>query len=373
MTATRPKRRDVHATQRRFDDDPLDLITLAIAGLRRWYLVLPIIAVTLGAAYAVDARLAQQIEASGQVLLVAEQSAPAGPILGVDLPSLVAELTTTPVRGALLEGDSELTARVRGRAIELQASGTDEDAVTTTIRRAGQWLSSAVDQGQRDAGVPPLERATLQVPTDVAPTLAPTGETRVVGLARIEESMALRQNPHGPSRETASLLVAIANGAPARAAVAAEIGGETDYQISFRARDVAPLLGIRVVAPNARTALDTFDVVVDLLERELAELEARADVAPDSRTAIERIAPPEEVVDIGRAVERPVAAVLGLGALSAVLLVLLLEARDRGRLRPTDDELRRGGLLLSPPSSRPSPPYEADSERRLIDSGRSAS
>lgn len=357
---TRTKKRSTARPWRdRLDDTPLDLVTLALAGMRRWYLVVPLMVVTLAGAYLLNERIPLQLEARGQALLVPVESTESGRVRGVSLEEVAGELSNLSVQGQLRDGDTELEVRARGRSIELQLSGTDESSVVETHQRATQWLRDNVEVRQQDAGIPPAERFTLQAPTDASPTLAPDGRISMTSVGRLEEPASMQLNPHGSTRETVSLLAAIANGDAARSIVAAELGDDVTYGVTFRSRDAAPVLGVTIVAPNGRDALAGYGVIIELLEDELGSLELRAGVPSNARTVIERIAPPREVVDIGPTMERPVAAVLGLGALLSVGLVVLLEARDRGRLQPTDAELVRGGLLF-PPSELQVPPTELD-------------
>ena len=331
----------------------MDVLSLAIACVHRWYLVLPILTVTALTAFGVHHAIPAQLEANGQALLVGAEAGDASTARVVSLEEIASEAAGLAAQSELREGGSELTVRARGRELQVEVAGTDEDEVRRTSEATSRWLRNAVDGRQEAADIPPLERSTLQTNGDPQATIAIDGRASLVTTLSLDGPLGTALNPFGPTNNTVRTLAAAVNSDEVHAAVTAAMDADVTYSVAFRNRDPVPALQIRTVAADSASATRAYDHVVDVIELKLAELEDRAMVPSSARTSIERVSPPEQVIDIGPPLERPVAAVLGVGGLLALAAVLLAEALRLGWLTSEDDEnIRPEGVPLLPTAVR---------------------
>ena len=320
----------------------MDILTIIAAVFRRWYVTVPIVLASLGTAYYIDSTLPPQYEARGQVLLASPDLDPAGlPRTVVNLGEIAGEAATIQAQDQMIEGNAELTVTARIRALTVDVEGSSVDVVEATYANAVAWLGEAVAQRQDDAEINPEEQLVLQQAGEVAAREVDEGRFQISTSLELVDPAAAAPNPFGANSATARILIVSIQSDAGRMRVAERAGPGVGFTVSQDARDAAPIIEITTVGADPQRVLESYHHVADVIEADLAEREARAEVPETHRTRTERIAEPRTVTDTSPPLDRSVAAIVGLGAILAVMASVMWDGvATRRRERTSEGEAR---------------------------------
>ena len=323
----------------------MDILTIALSVLRRWYITVPVMVATVAIAFYVNSTIPPQYEASGQILLASPDLDPSNlPRSSIDLGSLAGQLNTEAVRSPLQVGDSDIEASAAADSLSLVVTADSPADAQATTDNVIDWLAQQVDQRQEDQGFIAAERIRLQASTqeidseetqelDADPSAAgaaPEGAVLVTAIT-LDDPAARVSNPYGASNQTGRILTVAVQSDEGRRAVAQRAGSSVDFTIGQNARDAAPILTITTYGADPGAVLEAFDHVADEVETTLSDREERAEVPPTRRTRIEPIAVPQSVTDVSPPLDRSVAAIIGLGGLLALALVVMVDSLQARR------------------------------------------
>lgn len=313
----------------------MDILSVVATVFKRWYVTVPIVAVALATAFYMHTNLPPQFQAEGQILLASPDLDPAGlPRTIVNLGEVAGEAATASAQTDMVEGSAGLTITARARALTIDVSGTTAEIAEGTYANAVEWLGDAVTQRQDDAGIDVDEQLVLLQDGEAEVRERDEGGFEMTGRLGLVDPAAGAPNPFGANNATARILIVTIQSDAGQINVTERTGPGVGFSVGQDARDAAAILSITTSGADPRRVIEGYDHVADVLEAELGEREARAEVPETQRTRIERIAEPQRVTDTSPPLDRTVAAIIGLGGILAVIAATCLESvATRGRRR----------------------------------------
>jgi hypothetical protein len=316
----------------------VDILTIIATVFRRWYVTVPILALTLVVAYRVQESVPPEFEVGGSVLLEEPRFDPSRlPATTANADVLVQRLINADadvtVEGAELEAQS-----TDASTIELTATATAAQTAEATVENALEWLRADADGLQEAEGIPVADRVRGLVLTPTI-TAEPTDDTFVAsGTLFLQDPAADVTNPYRADSQTGRLLREVITSDQARAAIAGRTGSGVQYTVGVP-REAEAILNIGLSGPDPEALLDGFNVVREALNEELDARQARADVPEPRRILVVPLATPQSWTDVSPPLSRAVAAIVGAGGLLALGLAIGMESfLSRRSSRRTNDE-----------------------------------
>lgn len=342
----------------------MDLLTLLRAAARRWYVVTPILVLTLVLAWMSQSETPPRFQATGSVVLEEPTWDPAR-LAGTHVTAarLVDEMATTELIDEAASGDTELRTQVPNRAtIEVNARGGDPDAVEQSIDEVIDWVQERVPQLQDQVDIPDDEKiqATVENPFLTA-VEQPDGTYLATAEIVLADPWAGLENPLGVTGRTSRILVSAVMSDLGRTRVAERTGGTAAYSVSTSETEVS-ILEISTIASTPAEAIAAFDDVRDELNSELDRRQERAGVPASWRILVSDLAPPQSAVDVSPPVDRATIGILAAGILLALGLSVAVDGVV-ARRGPSSRPIRRPGRWSAPPR-RPRPPDHRGFESR---------
>lgn len=353
----------------------MDVLTILKILWQRWWIFVPVVAITIGLVIYLNSVIPREFEANGTVLL-SEVSASGeqadgtdgdGALEGpLDISSLLLaeRAQSDAVREELRTDGATASYRVRPEAGGiLRVIAEDEDA-EVAVDTVVQVLDRIRRDAEAEGAVEGTNLQVLNVPTSaraVASTDPVSGE--VTEVQRAEGSLYFDpgggvENPFQANTYTAKILEQVVNAEGTRSRLLTD-DGASEYQVSMNRTDPAPLMYVEVTGNEPVEMLQVYDAVVGALETELARRQEAAGVDPSEQTVIERLSTPQQVEAQSGARLRPLAAVLGVGLFLAVLLAVLLDGVLVRRARATT-------LAMDPVNDDDAGGERADAERMRV-------
>lgn len=297
----------------------MDLLSLIGILLRRWYVVIPVLLLTVLAAWFVHSRVPPEYEASGWVLLETPNlDATDDPLPDVDVVGIGDALAAEPeglpsgVRFVVQAGGTP------GQYVVSVAASTAE-AAETTATRVVDHISDEVARIQDDAGVEEASKLQVRLITpSIVPTPEADGSFSAVATMEVRDPAATVENPYGANSGTGRILEVAVNGDSGIQQFLQRMGGDVGYSVAQADRDSAALLQIATFGSDRDAVLEAFDVVRDILNEDLDARQARAAIPESQRITVEVFDPPLRVQDVGPPLDRATAGVLLLGGLAAL-------------------------------------------------------
>lgn len=347
----------------------MDLLALVKVILRRWYVVLPVVAAAVGVAAWMQLDTAREYQSMGTLILSPPEHDPArSPSVAAAVASAVQDLRSSAGVDAIVEaGGSDDFSVTRLEGLQVQVTVPDQGA-EDTVELVMERIAQSVLDRQLDADIPEDEQIRWRTavgtgseapPDDLEPDEDDPTSASTVGLLTIEDPTAGRSNPFSANDTTARLL---------QYAIQSDAGRLEVFQRvahpEFRSFSVAPqsgpgILSVSTTAGDPMVAHSAFDHVAAALEEELSNRQDRAEVPTNQRLVLEVLAAPAGAVDVTAPVNRGAAAIVALGGLLAVALAILVENVAYRR------RLRRGVLHASEIKDLGGPPSDARSEDLL--------
>lgn len=323
----------------------MDLLSIIGILLRRWFVVVPVLVLTVLAAWHVHSRVPPQYEASGWVLLETPNlDATDDAMPELDIVAMGDDLAADPdglptgTRFVVQAGETP------GRYV-VSVAADSADAAETTATRVVDHISDRVRQIQEEAAVEEESRLHVRL---VTPSIVPTPEAD--GSFSAQAAMEVRnpamaiENPYGANAGTGRILEVAANGDSGMQNFLRRVDGNVGYAVSQASRDSAALLQVATFGSDRESVLGAFEVVRDILDEDLGARQERAGVPESQRITVETFDPPLRVEDVGPPVDRATAAVLLLGGLAALGLGIAADSL-LGRRRSAD-------VSTPPPSTK---------------------
>lgn len=149
----------------------MDVWRITVAALRRWYVFLPLLALTAFGAYTVGAGVKPQYEVAATAILVpgsgsSEIESPYGSLdtTATVLEIIVDDATTRASIGEQgLQSDYEFGARSRSRIMDLRVLSDSPELSLATGEAVIEWASHELSERQTAVGIPPEAQVGLQV------------------------------------------------------------------------------------------------------------------------------------------------------------------------------------------------------------------
>lgn len=169
----------------------MDVWGLTVAALRRWYVLLPLLAISLAAAYLVGSRTQADYEVTGAVVLVVPEQAVPNPYAG-DFASellgirLMSNSTREDFVSQGLPGEYEIDYERRSPVMTMTVVAGSEAVAVETAGEVVAYLDEALDSAQKERDVPRASRVTLEIvdaPDAAEPVVS--GRLRVTGVVAV--------------------------------------------------------------------------------------------------------------------------------------------------------------------------------------------
>lgn len=361
---------------------PLDLLTLLVVVLRRWPVVLPVLALTaLVAVYLANTTPAEYQARASLLLTPYEQSLMADEDGGsamsaqeLDTSSIIELLQSPATRSRLRSqgatGDYAIAVIGDGSILRVTATGEAEDKAVRTVEAVFEEIERVVRTGQEGvSGALPVRVERLASPGLVSQAQADEEGGKSSAVA--SGSMLLvrpdaGENPYRASGYSSRVLQEVIGGPTGRRRVR-EAGGTGTFLIEQLNRDTAPILYVEATDAEAESTDRTLDAVLDVLTDELAVRQSALGIPPTVQMVLEPLAMPGRATLVSNNLKRPILTVAGLGIVAAVSIALLVEAfvasapRRRAPRSPTgaSSAPRRGRFTKKEnAASRPSEPAQ---------------
>lgn len=321
----------------------MDLLTLIRVVLRRWYVALPIILASMGAAWWVQSNTPPTYEATGSILLASPELDPSRiPFVVADVGARVSELDEPEVLQQLAEQDASFAVEpVDTTTLTIRAVGEAPEAAAETVENVVSWLRTEIEASQTASTIPADERVEVRtLHPVVVPEEQDDGSFRAEATVLFIDPTAGTVNPYGPTASTGRLLEVSLESDSGVERIEAQAADGIEYDVDQYSRD-APILTVTVLGHDPGGVIEAFTIIHGELGADLERRQARAEVPSSRRVTTEVIAAPEFVEDVSPPVERSAAVFLAVGGLLAIGLALLVEnIAARGsysaRRRPED-------------------------------------
>lgn len=174
-------------------EDMLDIWGLAVASLRRWYVLVPLLIISLAAAFAIGSRSQSEYEVSGVVILLVPEQDPGSPnpYAGSSASQLLTiQATSSAARTAFLEkglsDEYEVFHESRTPIVQLTVVAVSEQAALDTAEEIVEYLETTLDLSQKELGITKSARVTLGV-VDAPDVVNPAegGRLRLTGVLAV--------------------------------------------------------------------------------------------------------------------------------------------------------------------------------------------
>lgn len=359
----------------------MDVLTLTMTVLRRWYVAAPILGVTLAAMVLVALQTERYHQVTGSYLLATEQLANPGQQPAPDEDDGPSNVEVAPgvSTGAIADvvSGGEVLERLRaagatadydvsvsGNRLRVSAAADEPDPLVPTVTGVLEAIEAEVERRQRDEGLTESERVVVEVlaaPTDASiqersGDADAAGDYTAFGSVRLVEPTAEETiNPYASMSFSLGVLEVLLAGEGARSQIAEQVGvapgsmasatlddGEvatapTEYAVVARDTEGAPLVNVLVTSVDPQLAQRTYDAVVAFSGTELDARQAALGVPSEERVGLQQLSTVSEPRALGRELDRPLITILGVGGVAAIAMALLTEnvMAGRGRRRAT--------------------------------------
>ena len=341
----------------------MDLLTILRAVLRRWYVVVPVGLLALGAAVYVQATIPPQYEARGSVLLESpEFDTSRLPSSVVNANALLDRIETGDTLAELGSGGASLLPlAIERNAVELQAVAAEPADAISSVETGLEWLRDEAAQLQEDAGIPEEDRLRASILTpDLEAEVRADGRFVASGRVVFRDPAAATSNPYSASSSTVGLLTEILRSEAGRLRVAERTSGGAGFQLSS-SREADAVINVTTTGSEPEAVIAAYHAVAEELAVELDQRQERADVPATRRITVVELSIPHSVVDVSPPLNRSVAAIVGLGGILALSMALGLEsflALRPGRSATTDESKRGAQWWGTEEASEPTPAPE---------------
>ena len=335
--------------------DHMDFFTLLKIMVRRWFVVIPVLALTavLGVVFIGEP---QVLYASGGSELLISQSAnsdDAAPSVGATTPAISSSAAGGILISALQSQSFRRSFADRGLASDFSI-GADLTVTVLTVTIGANSRAVAVATGEAlvveapgvlAAAVGPTQAAGLQVTS-----ISPFGEDDVIRFAGQQTltltlvvlPTATSASPFPPNLTTLRTLSDLSR-RPEVVAAVREVAPTATYNVGSEARDTAPIVNISIQAENPGEIEPAYRRLVEALNGEIRSLQAAAGGGADiDQTILVTLTPPSGIQQTSSSIVRSAAgfALLGFAAACGLAILvdsLILRRRARRDPSPMDD------------------------------------
>lgn len=312
----------------------MDILTLLGTIIRRWAIVVPIVAATFFAAFFVGTGTEPEYSMEGTALLVAEPGAPSAvgdppSVAAVPTPVFAETLRSTAARERLAAVGAAVPYVVEVDAatsiLRVTASSPDPAANVQTVAVVLDNLHAELALLEEAADIPAASRATVKQLSRPGDQLN-AGVPSAIGSAFLVAGSPEASNPYPPSAYTTRVIAERMLGAQAQQRVVQQAGAGATFSVTQNQRDEAPLLYLSVLGTDAsaveRVYAATKATVDDLLE----ERQAEVGVEEGSRTRLMLLNTPAGPSRTSGTLVKTVVTVVGLGLIAAAAAAIVAES-----------------------------------------------
>lgn len=317
----------------------MDLFEIIKMLRRRWYVIVPISAVTLAFALYVHMNTPPEYQATGFLQLeTPELDRAQDPISATIDPVALSENI-----GA--QGDVSFSVSpLEGQYFTITAASGEAPAAVAAVDQIINDLSAQVAELQDDEGIPAEERVELRmaVPEVAVETRPDATQIATARMFLYNASAVGPENPYGPDASTGRLLQVAAMSDAGQQQFDQLAGEDIEFEVDLDARDAAALLEVLTTGPDPVAVVDAFHDVRSIMAEDLAARQDRADVPESQRITIEALAGPLEATDESPPVSRAAVGILALGGLLALGVAAGVENLDNtpSRARREDEDAK---------------------------------
>lgn len=329
----------------------MDILTLLSIIWRRWFVVVPVLIVTLAAAVELASGAEVRYETYGSELLVAQsQTGPqesTGPALSPELATnVVANALRRPefddaVQATGAESDFDVEVDPGGSLMTLTVTGDDAEDVVATAAAVVDLAPGAVSAVVGEEVADRLQITSLTPVSAESITETDEGYSFTAAVTVFANSTTVN-NPFPPSGATIRTLTELSFGQAVAEAVVAQVP-EGSYSVTGDQRPTAPILEIRAGASEAADVGIVYEIVRDEIARQLETFQTAAGVEPSDQTVLFSLVAPSAVAQTSSSVVRPIAGIVLLGmaaACAAAIAADLLLQRRAARRGPQRSRAR---------------------------------
>lgn len=316
----------------------MDLFELIKVVLRRWKVVVPIGLLTLGAAFYVHSTTPPEYEATGYLQWeIPEYDRANDPVsANIDPVALSQDIEVS--------GDASFTVSpLDGQYLTIRAADDTAPDAEAAVNEVIDALGTRIESIQEDGGETEQNRIDLRMASP-AVTVATQDDASAIATAQmfLYSPAANVANPYRPDASTGRLLEVAATGDAGQRRFAELAGTGVAFTVAQESRDAAALLQVVTMGPDPDKVVGAFYDVVTLLNEDLDERQARAEVPDPRRITLTVLDAPLGATDVSPPVARAVIGVVVLGGLLAIGIAIGVETlatrRRAGDEEPGDAE-----------------------------------
>ncbi|QBI20279.1 hypothetical protein ER308_12345 [Egibacter rhizosphaerae] len=330
-----PRPSGVSHTERRRGS--MDVLTLARILLRRWYVVLPLLALAGAGAFLLYQRGSPVYSTSASLLFAdpsmqsaEERGGQDATAAGVASPRVIAAvMQDSEVQQQILDGggspDYDVALGEDG-VISVRAQAEDDSVAVRTVELVLDEVGAQMHQRQEEAGVPEDDRLAVEVlssPGTARPSEEDEGE-----VLEYEASGTLQVlgdfgegNPYAEPGFTFGVLREVATSDRRMLELREQVEGLT-FNIDG---EEAPIMRLSVSAEDPREVGEAYELVSAELSEELERRQEDIGVPAGNRMRLQELTEPGMVQEETDGLVRPLVTVAGLGVVVAVAMALLVD------------------------------------------------
>ena len=327
----------------------MNLMKIVDALVRRWWVALPIVLMTVGAVIWIASGSTAEYQARARLLL----ASPA--IVGVDTESPdqeneraildpvvvreIAEGDATRAQIGVLGNDVDYSITDVGNGIfRIETVSSDEDSVlevAPAVIEAVEGVVAELDAADADrtAEVQILSeprfvrQRTVETDEGVETEYFARGSMALVISGTGASGVTGDPNPYSASVGTLRVLEELSSTEAVLAAVREEVGDSAAaFELQFDTRDAAPLVHVVATATTPETTMATLDSVLMFLDEDLQERQALTGANESTFVRLQRLSVPDEAEVPEGSLRRPIATIIVLGLVGAVSLAVLVDS-----------------------------------------------
>lgn len=331
--------------------DHMDFFTLLTIMVRRWFVVLPVLALTavFGLVFIGEPQVLYASNGSELMISQAPELDESSPAAGA-VTSAISTSTAGGILSSALQTQSfRRSFDERGLASDFSIE-TDSTTTVLTVTIGANSRAVAVAtgealvaeaQGVLTAAVGPVQADVLRV-TSITPfteddVILFAGE-QTLTLTLVILPASVNTAPFPPSLSTVRALLDLSR-RPSVVAAVQEVAPTASYGVSSEPRDAAPIVNISIQAENPAEIEPAYRTLVEALNAEILLLQATAGGGADAdRTILVTLTPPSAIQQTSSSIVRPAAGVALLGFAAACGLAILVDSlilRRRARRDPS--------------------------------------
>lgn len=310
--------------------------------IRRWWVVVPVLLLTMGGVVLVGISAGSQYQARATLLLAGPEIAPgdaADDGLGAILDtSVVIEMAEGDATRALLDPNivRHSVSEVGSGVLRIEAVGEPGAPVVPAgrtiiaeVERVVEELDAEDDERAAEVRVlseprSPRQRIIVEANGDTRTEVFSVGSIQLLIAGQAPSSV---ENPYNPSGGFLRIIDEDAAVPAVSESIREAVGDpEASFDLQYDSRDAAAIVHVVATATTAETTMATMNEALAFLDEDVARRQTLAGADESTWIVFQRIALPQEAEVLSSSLGRPIAAVVGLGVVAAASLAILVDS-----------------------------------------------